>query len=488
MDKIQHFTSTLNLIDFDANVLAPEGSTAARAKRVGFLSSELFSLKISDEMKNHLELLAPNLDKLDVETSAMYRICKKFYDNNINVPPEKVGEYNELKTKSHMVWAKARKENDFASFAPFLSSIVEMRKEMLSYRGSSTHPYDQLLDEFEEGLTMADCDKFFAELKKAIVPLLQRVVNSPKKISDSFKNLPVCLHEQRRISDFVARKVGYDLNRGLIMESVHPFCLGTDRDDVRITTRYLENDFLDSLYCVLHESGHAIYEQNKMDSIANTILDYGVSMGIHESQSRFYENVLGRSKEFWEYITDELKTYLPESFKGITAYMFYEAANITKPSLIRVEADEVTYNLHIMLRYEIEKLIFTENIDVNELPKIWNEKTKEYLGLTPQSDSQGILQDVHWSLGYMGYFPSYSIGSALAVQLHHYMMKANINVPELVRRGDFATITEWLNKEIHSHGSIYPPKELIKRVTGESLSPQYYIDYLTQKVNAVYGL
>jgi len=438
-------------------------------------------------MKGYLVALEPEKANLDDITKAMLRIAKKSYDQGVQVPMEKVREFSELRSKAEVVWEDAKNNNDFNAFAPYLEKLIAAKKELLKYRGVNKPLYDLLLDDYEEGLTMEVCDEFFGKLKAGIVPLLKKVMQSEKVIDTSFKNIPVPVETQRKISTFLAEKIGYDLNCGMIRESAHPFCSSRGRDDVRITTTYHENDFLNSVYSVLHECGHAIYEQNKKDEIANTVLDDGISMGIHESQSRFYENVIGRSKEFWEFICDDLKEFLPAEFANVTPHMFYEAVNVAKPSLIRIEADELTYCLHIMLRYEIEKMMFTEGVDVCDLPRIWNEKVEEYLGITPPNDTRGVLQDIHWSNALMGYFPSYAIGSAYAAQWLAYIEK-EMDVRALIKQGDFATITAWLKKHIHAHGSIYTPADLVNKIAGEPLNADYYIDYLNKKFSAVYGL
>ena len=478
LDKIKNMQGILAILSFDANTGAPVGGSAARAGRIGFLSGELFALQTGKEMASLLDSLAGQ--KLDPHTEAMYRISKKIYDNNVKVPAEKVRALSELTSKARVVWEQSKKDNDYATFAPYLKQIVDLKKEMLDARCSSLSPYNQLLDDYEEGLTMEDCDAFFTKIRSAIVPLLKTVQEREKDTDLSFRNLPVSLDAQRKISEFIAKKIGYDLNCGMIRESVHPFCSGTDKSDVRITTRYFEDDFLASFFAVLHECGHAIYEQNKSDDIANTILDRGISMGIHESQSRFYENIIGRSRPFWNHITDELKSYLPSGFSHVSPDMFYRAVNMAAPSLIRVEADELTYSLHIMIRYEMERMLFSGEIDVDKLPQLWNEKTEEYLGITPPNDAKGILQDVHWCEGLMGYFPSYSLGSALSSQLMHCMEK-DIKVYELIEKGDFAPITGWLTKNIHRHGKLYTPKDIVLNTTGEELNAQYYVEYLTKK-------
>ena len=294
----------------------------------------------------------------------------------------------------------------------------------------------------------------------------------------------VSIELQEKISKFVAEKLGYNFENGILEVAPHPFCNSIDKYDVRITTRYNKKDFLSSFYSVAHEVGHAIYEQNVSDELLGTGLDGGISMGIHESQSRFYENMICRSEEFWEHIAEELKSYLPEIFKSLTVDQFFKASNKAKASFIRVDADELTYGIHILIRYEIEKMIFTEEVNIEDLPRIWNEKYEQYLGIKPPTDSVGILQDIHWSYAEFGYFPTYFLGSAYAAQF--FAKKEGIN--ELIKQGKFTEITKWLNKNIHIHGKVYQPNDLVKKFINEPLDVKYYTDYLTKKFTKIYDL
>jgi carboxypeptidase Taq len=319
------------------------------------------------------------------------------------------------------------------------------------------------------------------------VPLIKQVASSTKKIDTDFAKAEVDIATQRKISEMLSNKIGYDLNCGYIGESAHPFCNNAGKTDVRIATRYNKVDFLSSMYSVLHECGHALYEQNIGDDIADTILGSGTSSGLHESQSRFYQNIIGCSLAFWEYIIDDLKAVLPAEFTNITPQQFFEATNESKPSLIRVGADELTYSLHIIIRYELEKMIFAGEVEVEDLPELWNKKYQEYLGITPPSDENGVMQDIHWSIGYFGYFPTYALGSAYAAQLLHYMGK-DMDVDALIRKGEFTTITKWLTDKIHVHGSLYTPNELMELSFGEQLDGVYYAKYLKDKFMALYEL
>lgn len=475
------------MFSWDMSTGAPKGGNPSRAKTMSLLEAEAFSMSVSDEMKGYIDRLESEKDKLDDVTRAMLRICKRDYDSFRKIPVDEMRRYAELVANAGDVWEDAKKEDDYVKFAPVLDEIIQYQIKFVNYRGYEGHPYNTLLDDFEPGMTVDKLDVYFDKLKSKIVPLCKRIREEGKKIDCGFTSRPVSKEKQEKIADLLMEKTGYDLNRGMLKESEHPFTNGFGRNDVRITTNYHEDAFLSSFFSVVHECGHAIYEQNAMDEIEDTILDTGVSMGIHESQSRFYENIIGRSLAFWESIYDEIMAILGEGFKDVTAWQFYEAVNVSEPSLIRIEADELTYSLHIMVRYEIEKTLLTGAYDINDLPRLWNEKMREYLGITPPDNRSGVLQDVHWSGGMLGYFPSYSLGSAYAAQLLHYMQK-DIDVFGCVRKGDLAPVTDWLKEKIHRFGSLKTPVELITAIAGEDLNADYYVDYLEEKYKKVYGL
>ena len=526
LERINMFNEASAILSFDSETVAPPGSVKSRAKRAGFFELEIFNMQTSTEMAAFLDALEPKLETFDDYLKGMYRISKKAYDDGIKIPPELVQEFEELTEEAVDVWKIARAENDFKLFAPYLKRLVELQKKMIdarrslvkgnvetllevdssnqsdddsaslatkeqdrthNYRAGGKSPYDILLNDYEFGMNIAVYDEFFSKIKATVVPLLKQIQQSKKKIEMDFVNIPVNLESQRRISVFLANKLGYDLDRGYITESVHPFCDSSNKYDVRITTRYLEADFLSSFFSIMHECGHAIYEQDIADDIATTILGEGASTGIHEGSSRFYENIIGRSMQFWEAIKDELMAYLPKDYEKITPHLFYEAVNEVKPSLIRVEADELTYNLHIMIRYEIERMLFNEDVDISELPLIWNQKYEEYLGITPPTFAEGILQDIHWAIGMFGYFPTYALGSAYAAQIAFYMAK-DFSIEECIKDQDFYAISQWLEAKIYQYGSTYTPDELMKKSFGETINVDYYISYLKDKFIKLYEL
>lgn len=331
-------------------------------------------------------------------------------------------------------------------------------------------------------------DRVFSQVRERIVPLVKAISDTEYKPKTDFLLNHFPKENQRRLSEFLLKEIGYDFQAGRLDETVHPFEITLNRNDVRVTTKYDEKDFRTAIFGTIHECGHAIYEQNISEELEGTLLCSGTSMGIHESQSLFYENFVGRNKHFWQRYYQSLKDFSPEQFEGISLDEFYEAINESKPSLIRIEADELTYALHVMVRYEIEKALFNDEISVEELPKIWNDKYEEYLGIVPPNDAQGVLQDVHWAGGSFGYFPSYALGYMYAAQIKNAMLKEMPNYDELIETGRFDVIKGWLTKQIHQYGRTKEPLEILKDVTGEELNAQYLIDYLEQKYKGIYNL
>ncbi|MGL4969872.1 MAG: carboxypeptidase M32, partial [Fusobacteriaceae bacterium] len=371
-------------------------------------------------------------------------------------------------------------------FQDYLKKIFSFSKKFAHYRRKDGEDlYNIILSDYEKGMDIEKLDFFFQTLKVEIVPLLKKIKEKNLDYS-KFLAGSVPVENQKIISKFIGQYLGFDFNRGVLAESAHPFTLTVNMDDVRLTTRYIENLPLSSIFSTIHEAGHGIYEQGIDPFLKDTTLADGTSMGIHESQSRFYENIVGRSQSFWETLFPKLQieyTYL----KNISFQDFYRGINSVQPSLIRVEADELTYSLHIMVRYEIEKGIFRGEYEIENLPQIWREKMEEYLGIAPDNDSDGVLQDVHWSCGLIGYFPSYALGNAYSLQILH-AMKKELDIDNLLKKGDLEKIKEWLQKKIHIHGKCKTPEEIMLEVTGESLNPKYYTDYLKEKYTRIYNI
>ncbi|MDF2671905.1 MAG: Zn-dependent carboxypeptidase, partial [Clostridiales bacterium] len=359
-------------------------------------------------------------------------------------------------------------------------------KEMIGYWGYEGNKYNTLLDFYEPGFTVEKIDKVFGELRNAIVELLNKIKASGYTPNTNILEGTFSKESQEDLSIHILKKMGYDFEAGRMDETMHPFTIEFNNKDVRITTHYYEHDFTSALFSCIHEGGHGIYEQDIADELIGTTLGSGVSSGIHESQSRFYENILGRSREFWKgFYPEVIRTY--PQFSAVDFEDFYKAINIVKPSLIRVDADELTYSLHIIIRYEIEKALINNEIEVEDLPRIWNEKYKEYLGIEPENDGVGVLQDVHWAGGSFGYFPSYALGNLYGAQFYYAMLRDIPNTMKDVENGEFGAIKEWLKEKIHKHGGVYKPSELIKMVTGEELSAKYFIEYLNRKYGEIYN-
>jgi carboxypeptidase Taq len=350
------------------------------------------------------------------------------------------------------------------------------------------NPYNTLLDEYEPGMTTEILDEVFGELRKKIVPLAKKIAESPKqpKTDFLFKHFPK--DKQQQFSLDILKQLGYDFEAGRLDETVHPFATGLNRGDVRITTKYDENDFRTAIFGTFHECGHALYEQNISAELEGLPLSTGTSMGIHESQSLFYENFVGRNENFWKHNYETLQGYAPEQFGAVSAEDFLAAINESKSSLIRIEADELTYPLHIMIRYEIEKGLFNGDMKVEDLPQIWNDKYEEYLGVRPSNDAEGILQDVHWAGGAFGYFPSYALGFLYASQLKAAMLKDLPNFDELCANGDLEPVKKWLTDKVHRHGSMKKPLEILTEATGEGLNATHLVEYLEEKYGRIYQL
>ncbi|WP_099362893.1 carboxypeptidase M32 [Fredinandcohnia onubensis] len=489
-EKITHLNSVLALADWDQKVMAPKKGRSLFANSIGTLSTEIFKLSISKEMGQLLEVLTDDklYAQLDDVTKATVRERNNFYKQSKSIPSELYNEYIVLTSNANDAWEEARETNNFDIYLPYLERIVEIKKDFTKYYGYEGHPYNALLNEFEPGLTVEVLDPLFANLRKSSIDLLNRInLSSSKPSGEVFEKL-YNPEIQKEFNKFLLPRIGFDMNAGRLDETVHPFAQSINTGDVRITTRYLEDNVRSAIFGTIHEAGHGIYEQNINHELEGTSICNGASFGIHESQSRFLENMVGRSEEFWKFFYQDLQNHFPDQLGNLDVNDFYRAINIVEPSFIRVEADELTYNLHIMLRYEIEKGLISGDIAVKDLPNVWNEKMKDYLGIVPPTDTLGVLQDVHWSFGGLGYFPSYSLGNLYAAQILNTIKKELPDFYGHIERGEFSVIQNWLKEKIHQYGAIYTPDELIKKVTGESLNATYLVNYLEEKYSKVYHL
>ncbi|HET7657236.1 MAG TPA: carboxypeptidase M32 [Bacillales bacterium] len=486
LKKMGAYKEAVGLIYWDLRTGAPRKGVNQRSEVVGQLSEDLFQMSVSDEMRDYIEKLSGA--EVSELTSKSLEECQKEYDRNTKIPVKEYREYVTLQSNAESIWGDARAKSDFRMFQPYLEKIVAFKKRFVDYWGYEGNPYNTLLDMYEPGVTVDVIDRVFGQVRKSIVPLLQSVTEAKDQPETSFLFHRFPAENQRAFSLEILREMGYDFEAGRLDETIHPFATGLNPGDVRVTTRYDEMDFRTAVFGTIHEGGHALYEQNISKKWQGTPLCEGASMGIHESQSLFWENFVGRNIGFWESQYSSLKKYAPTQFDGVSMEDFYRAVNVAGPSLIRIEADEMTYPLHIMVRYEIEKGLINSEIEVKDLPAIWNEKMKEYVGIEPENDAKGVLQDIHWSGGDFGYFPSYALGYMYAAQFKNTMVKELPNFDELLREGNLLPIKEWLTKNIHQYGKSKKPIEILKDVTGEGLNAEYLIRYLENKYKEVYRI
>lgn len=488
--KLKSYGEALSILHWDLRTGAPRKGAEQRSKTIGALSEDMFKLSVSDEMGECLDALeqADVFGELSDADRKMVTDARKEYNRSRKIPPKLYQEYVVLTSHAETMWEEAKEKADFDMFAPYLRDIVAKTQQLIDYWGVKETRYDTLLDMYEPGMTVEKLDAIFGKLKEGLVPLVHAVQEKEEQPVHDFLHRDYAIEQQKEISLYLLKEMGYDFEAGRLDESVHPFMIGLNSGDVRITTHYKKDDAASAIFSSLHEGGHALYEQNITKEFDGTPLSTGTSMGIHESQSRFWENMIGRSRPFWNRYYGELQRLFPEQLNEVDVDTFFRAINRVEPSLIRTDADEVTYNLHIIIRYEIEKMLFNENLPVEELPRVWNEKYESYLGVRPSHAGEGVLQDVHWSGGGFGYFPSYSLGNMYAAQMMHTMESALPNLETLVENGQLEPIKQWLTEQVYQYGKLLTPSEIIMKVTGEALNPQYLVDYLTKKTNEVYGM
>lgn len=487
IDKSMGLETALTLLNWDIETLAPKGGIDFTAKAMANLSAELFDTIMNDDVRNILYELEQEKELTEKERG-ITKLWLKEFKSLEKIPKKEYKEYSELSAKAGMIWQKAKAENDYSIFEPYLEKLIDYNKRFAGYRAKQGQKlYDVLLDDFEEGITSEVLDEFFSKIREEIVPLLKKVVTKNDTIDKSYNFLNYDTKKQEEFSRWIARYLGFDFDKGVIAESEHPFTTNLHNHDVRITTHFYENNLESAIFSTVHETGHAIYEMGVSDELTQTPAGGGASMGMHESQSRFFENVIGRSEAFWKPIYGRLSETFPEQLKNVSLDHFIQGINKAEPGLIRTEADELTYCLHIMVRYEIEKLIFEGKVTTKELPELWNQKYEEYLGIRPTNDAEGILQDMHWSGGSFGYFPSYALGNAIAAQLYAYM-KQTMNMDEILEHGDIAKIVKFLREHIHQYGKLRNTNQFLKEIMNEEFNAQYYIDYLKEKYTKVYQL
>jgi carboxypeptidase Taq len=487
--EIHNVEMAATVLSWDQSTQMPPGGAEARAGQLATLSKIAHNMFTSDETGQLLEDAASEVsdDEYNSDASSMVRVIQEDYDEGTKIPTEWVTEFTQLTSMADGIWAKARQDKDFSQFQPSLERIVEMVRQKTELLGYEDHPYSALLNQYERGVTTTQVKQIFDDHKAGLIELIAAINANSDNVDDSILHRPYDTDKQRTFGLKMIEAFGFDFSRGYQAVSVHPFCTHFSSNDVRITTRF-DPDFLNtSIFGMMHEAGHGMYEQGMGQNLEGTPLASGTSLGIHESQSRMWENLVGRSKGFWSWALPQLKEVYPH-LESVDLNTFYKAINKSAPSFIRVEADEVNYNLHIILRFEIEMDLITGNLAVKDAPEVWNTKFNEFFGITPTDDAQGVLQDVHWSYGIQGYFPTYALGNLLSVQFYNKAVQAHPNIPSDIANGKFDTLLTWLNTNIHQHGRKLTSDELTKQVADESIQSRDYLDYLTTKFSEIYEL
>lgn len=486
--EIELLNEALGLLEWDSQTGMPETSSSFRGEVVGYLSGMAFERSVGTKIKDDIAYFDTHPEELTETGTEVYKKVKEDYELNHSIPAERMQAYNTALTNAHNAWLQARKAKDFKKMQSEIETIIEFLKEFIPYwKKDEATNYDVLLNQYEPELTVEKLDKIFTQVKNGIMEIRATIAEKGTVPQTDFLTRKVTKEQQRKFVMGVAEQLGYDFTRGRLDDTVHPFMLDLNRNDARITTRWDEHNFSMATFGVIHEAGHGIYEQSIDPKYDYTPLSTGASMGIHESQSLFNEIIIGSNKQFWQKQYPFFKECTEGTFDDIDFDVFYDSLKETKASLVRIESDSLTYPLHIIIRYEIEKMIFNEDVSVADLPKIWNDKYEEYLGIRPENDLEGIVQDVHWSGGSFGYFPSYALGYMYAAQLHH-AMKKEIDVDTVLSSDDYSPIKNWLTQHIHQYGASRKPNQLILDATGEELNPQYLIDYMKSIYFDVYKI
>ena len=480
-----------DLVEWDERVCMPAGGAATHGTMQAALrrlAHERFTSDAIGRLLEDLQAEAPSVaDGGDSDAVRLVKVTARDFGKATRVPPEFVAEHARAVSAAQHAWVDARARSEFALFEPHLERIVELKREYVAFFPTPDHPYDVLVDEYEPGLTTAEIRTIFAALRPGQVRLIRAIGDRPQ-VPDAFLHASYPQADLWSFAVDVITAFGFDWHRGRQDKSVHPFATAIGSDDVRITTRFVEGLPFAMLFGTMHETGHALYEQGIGAAHRRTVLEGGASLGIHESQSRMWENLVGRARAFWEHFFPRLKARFPSQLGAVSLDEFYRAINRVSPSAIRVEADEATYNLHVMLRVELEIGLIEGRLAVEDVPALWNQAMQEYLGVTPENDAAGVLQDVHWSAGLFGYFATYTLGNLIAAQLWDAFLRDHPGFDERMRAGDFTSLLSWLRTGLHQHGREYEPQELVQRITGSRIDPAPYLRYLDAKYSEIYAL
>ena len=493
LEKGMAYQTALTLLEWDQETLAPLEAEEYTSKVVGELSDSYMQAMVNEEVQKELETLSSEKEEkgLTENEKAIRDEWKKIYKELKDIPKEEYKAYSALVSRAGGIWAKAKEKDDFQAFLPTLKEILEYKIRFATYRKKNNKEdkkkelYDILLEDYEPGFTMEILDQFFSQIKEELVPFLKEITEKCKKVDKSYNEKFYPAEKQEEFCRWLAGYEGFDFNRGVIGESAHPFTTNLHNHDVRISNHYYENNLESAIFSVIHETGHALYEMGIADELALTPLGTGTSMGMHESQSRFWENIVGRSQAFWTPIYPKLQENFPEQLASVDLEQFIRGINKIEPGLIRTEADELSYSLHILVRYELEKRLINGSCKGEDLEECWADLYEEYLGIRPQRASEGVLQDIHWACGDFGYFPSYALGTAVAAQLYAYM-KDNMPLETYLEEGNLVPIREFLKSHIYQYGKKKTTNEILKEITGEEFSATYYIKYLKEKYCKLY--
>ncbi len=489
LEEISHLNGVMATIGWDHQVMMPSGAAEIRSEQIAALAGVIHERMTDPHLEDCLDVLKEeNITSLSKIERCNIIEARRNVTLEAKVPKRLVQEMAKLSSQSHLIWVAARQENKFSDFAPILKRFLELKKEWAQCVFPGMDPYDANIDNFERGTVKDEITPIFARLKDELIPLIKAVQDSSYQPNTSFLHGKFPVKKQEMLARQISQDIGFQFDQGRMDVSVHPFCGGSHPTDVRITTRYQESNFIESLYAVIHETGHGLYEQGRMLEGRSLPASESLTMGIHESQSLFWERMIAQSKPFCSHYFETIRATFPENLAGESATSFYQAINSCKPDFIRVEADELTYPLHVILRYEIECGLFDGSISVDDLPGIWGELMFKYLGVKPPTDTLGVLQDSHWSGGAFGYFPSYTLGAIYACQFYRSMVKELPDTEENISTGNFVPIKNWLNEKIHCQGRLCTPQELVMQVTGEKLNPDYFVSYLNKKYTEIYRL
>jgi len=488
LNEVADLNNAIAVLGWDQETYMPGGAVADRSCQLSTLSRVAHLKATSSRIGKLLDFLEPKADHLepDSDDARLLKVAGRNFRKMVKVPAAFVAEMTKTASEAQHAWAEARERSDFPRFLPWLERIVAMKRRYAEFFAPFDHIYDPLLDDYEPGLKTADLKAVFDTLRGPQADLVKKIAARPQ-VDSSFltKNYPKLA--QLKFAEQVVGELGFDWGHGRQDLSAHPFTTNFGIGDVRITTRVMKDYLPCCLFGSIHESGHAMYEQGVDWALSRTPLACGASLGVHESQSRLWENLVGRSREFWEHFLPKLQAAFPEQLAGIGLDEFHRGINRVEPSLIRVEADEATYNLHIMLRFELELELLEGKVEVKDLPELWRERMRNYLGVVPKTDADGVLQDIHWSMGSIGYFPTYALGNLISAQLWE---KVNQDIPGLPRQfaqGDFSGLLGWLRQNVHRHGAKFEPMELLRQVTGSGLDAAPYLRYLENKYAEIYG-